>query len=493
MRRSVLSTGVRVVAALAVGLAGACSASHSATLSLGRARTGSIEWTPCGETIQCATLAVPLDRAHPAKGTINLALARRPASGERIGVLFTNPGGPGGSGVDFLRAADDEFPREIRDAFDLVSWDPRGVGQSAPVKCLPDLDAFYAIDRDPSTPGGVNANVAMAKKFVAACAKNSGRLLPFVSTDATVHDMDAIRAAMGETKVSYVGFSYGTEIGAMYANEFPTHVRAMVLDGAVDPAVDANASIIDQSRSFEHDLEAFLDHCRSSGCGFAQGADPAVAFDSMISDLTAEPEPGTVKGEPRTLGPGEFNIGVASALYSGEAGWHDLGTALAQAATGEGSAMLSLSDDYTGRSPGGKYTSETAATYAIGCLDGPSPPTIAAVEKLAADAQRVAPHFGAATAYLNLPCTFWPVRPVGKVGPIAAPNAPAIVVVGTTNDPATPYEWADALARELQSGHLVTVQGNAHTAYGQSNRCVDTIVDKYLLALTVPTVGARCA
>jgi len=488
MHRSVLLAGL-----CSVLLTAGCSASHSAVLSLPRERTGSVEWNPCGPTIQCATLSVPLDRAHPASGSISLALARRPASGKRLGVLFTNPGGPGGSGVDFLRAADDAFPHEIRDSFDLVSWDPRGVGGSAPVNCLPDLDDFYAVDRDPQTAADITRNVQAAKQFVAACVKNSGRLLPYVSTEATVHDMDAIRAAMGVPQLSYIGFSYGTEIGAMYADEFPAHVRAMVLDGAVDPALGDTASTIDQARSFEHDLDEFLVHCRTSACGFAQGADPAVAFDSLTNDVTAEPLPAKVQGEARTLGGGEFNIGVAAALYGGKDEWNDLGAALAQAARGEGDELLALSDAYTGRSPGGKYTNETAANYAISCIDAPSPRSIGAVEELAAAAQRVAPHFGAVNAYLGLPCTYWPVKPEGTVRAIAAPHAPPIVVVGTTNDPATPYTWAASLARELRTGSLLTVVGDTHTSYGRSNACVDDTVDAYLLRLEVPAPGARCS
>jgi pimeloyl-ACP methyl ester carboxylesterase len=482
-----------VLAALALllaAVAGACAGSGSVVLR--NESTGTIAWKPCNR-VECGSLSVPLDFTRPNGAHITLALARLPAAHKAIGVLFTNPGGPGGSGVEFLRSADDQFPSEIRDSFDLVSWDPRGVGASAPVRCLDDLDAFYAVDRHPRTAAEVTQNVAASEELVAACRRNSAGLLPYVSTAATARDLDAIRAAMGLAQISYVGFSYGTLVGAVYADMYPKHVRAMVLDGAVDPARSYTDTTLDQAKSFDDDLDAFFAHCRSdSKCAFARGGDPAAAYDDLVATIAQEPEPGTVDGEHRTLGPGELDIGVASALYAGAGGYDDLAAALAQAGRGVGDGMLALADAYTGRTTGGKYSNETAALYAVGCIDGPAPRTVVAVEQLAARAERVAPRFGPSTTWLGLPCTFWPVPPQGKVGPIRAPGAPPIVVVGTTHDPATPYSWAQALAAELQSGHLLTAVGTSHTAYGRSNECVDQNVDRYLLELAVPAPGTSC-
>jgi len=222
-----------VLVAVALATAGACTGESGSVLR--HERTGTIEWKPC-EKVECASLSVPLDFERPAGPRISLALARLPAAGKRVGVLFTNPGGPGGSGVGFLRDAAGVFPAEIRDAFDLVSWDPRGVGASSPVRCLDDLDPFYAVDHNPRTAVARARNVAASRTFVDACRRNSGNLLPYVSTAATARDLDAIRTAMGETQISYVGFSYGTLVGAVYADLFPRNVRAMVLDGAIDPA-----------------------------------------------------------------------------------------------------------------------------------------------------------------------------------------------------------------------------------------------------------------
>jgi pimeloyl-ACP methyl ester carboxylesterase len=483
---------VVVVVAVAIALAGAGCATGSGTVVLRREQTGAIAWTPCNR-VECGTLSVPLDYAHPSGRHITLALARLPATGTAIGTLFTNPGGPGGSGVDFLRQAADVFPAEIRASFDLVSWDPRGVGASAPVRCTDDLDAFYAVDRDPKTAAGVAANVSASRALVAACTAHSAALLPYVSTAATVRDLDAIRAAIGVPQITYVGFSYGTLLGAEYANVFPTRVRAMVLDGAIDPARSSAQSTLEQAESFDADLDAFFAHCRSdSSCAFARGSDPPAAFDDLAQSIVQEPIPATVDGEHRTLGPGELNIGVASALYSGAAGYDDLAAALAQAATGKGDRMLALSDAYTGRTKGAKYSNETAALYAIGCIDAPSPPSIAAVEQLAARAARVAPRFGATSFWLGLPCTFWPVPVEGKVGPINAPGAPPIVVVGAVHDPATPYAWAQSLASELKSARLLTSDGSSHTSYGRGDQCVDGDVDAYLLHLQPVAVGTRC-
>ena len=459
---------------------------------LRRERTGTIEWTPCGK-VECGRLSVPLDFTRPNGPRIALALARLPAARKRIGVLFTNPGGPGGSGVEFLRSAADVFPEAIRDSFDLVSWDPRGVGASAPVRCVDNLDPFYAVDRDPQTPAAVAQNVAVARTFVDACRRNSGDLLPYVSTAATARDLDAIRAAIGDEKISYLGFSYGTLVGAVYADLFPQHVRAMVLDGAIDPARSYADSTLDQAKSFDDDLRAFFEHCRASAaCGFARGGDPAAAFDKLARALAAEPEPAVVDGESRTLGPGELDIAVASALYAGAAGYGVLTAALVQAGRGAGDRMLALADAYTGRKRGGTYSNETAAEYAIGCLDAPAPPTVAAVQQLAVRAARVAPHFGAPGVWLGLPCTLWPVAAEGRTVPIHASGASPIVVVGTTHDPATPYSWAQSLASELKSGRLLTSEAASHTSYGRGDACVDSHVDRYLLELVVPASGTRC-
>lgn len=478
--------------ALGFATAACAGTGGGATVHLRSETTGTIAWTPCAK-VECGSISVPLDYAEPTGPHIKLALARIPASGTSKGVLLTNPGGPGGSGIELLRDATDVFPAAIRSSFDVISWDPRGVGQSAPVACIDDLDAFYAVNRHVQTAAEVAQNVAATKTFVNGCKQNSARILPYVSTDASARDMDAIRAAIGVPQITYVGFSYGTFLGALYANLFPKHVRAIVLDGAIDPALSYADTTLDQAESFDADLDAFFAFCRTDkSCAFAHGNDPAAAYDDLFRTIAQESIPGTVDGEPRTLGPGEFDLGVASALYSGADGYPALAAALAQAGSGRGDKLLALSDAYTGRMTGGKYTNETDAFYAIGCIDAPAPMTVAAVQALAARVAAVAPRLGVSTVWLGLPCTFWPVAPQGKVGPIHAPGAPPIVVVGTLHDPATPYAWAQSLASQLESGRLLTAAGASHTSYGRGNACVDGTVNRYLLDLTVPSPGATC-
>ena len=269
----------------------------------------------------------------------------------------------------------------------------------------------------------------------------------------------------------------------------------MVLDGAIDPAMSSVDGTIRQAVGFDRALDAFLAWCRdNSHCHFAPHGNPITAFHDLTSSLDHETLPAKVDGEQRTLGPGEANIGIATALYAGRGrdGWEALGKALGDAARGDGSGLAALSDIYTGRRSGGHYDDETDAFYAIGCLDAPAPPTLAAVRRLAARAERAAPVFGASNVWLGLPCTFWPVKPDGKAGPIHGAGAPPILVIGTTDDPATPYESAQALSRELESGRLLTYVGEGHTAYGRGDGCIDANVDAYLISRQLPRTGTRC-
>jgi pimeloyl-ACP methyl ester carboxylesterase len=340
----------------------------------------------------------------------------------------------------------------------------------------------------------VAENVTESREFVNACEAHSKALLPYLSTEETVRDLDAIRVALGEQTISYLGFSYGTLIGALYADQYPSHVRAMVLDGVVDPALSYQQSAVEQADAFDASLSAFFDACRrDESCAFAHDADPAKAYADLVATIRSEPVPGRVNGEARMLGPGELDIGVASALYLGASGYDTLASALAQAASGNGTKMLRLSDEYTGREAGGRYTNETDVFYATSCLDAPSPPNVAGVQRLASQAARNAPHLGAFIVWLGLPCTLWPVPVQGKVGAIHAPNAPPILVVGALHDPATPYPWAVSVSSAMRTARLLTVAGTSHTSFARGNSCVDDTVDGYLVDLTLPARGARCS
>lgn len=480
-------TAIALLAVALIALLPACGDDGTTASN----KTGAVAWEECAGDIQCASLEVPLDRTKPEGEQIRLALARKPAGGASIGVLLTNPGGPGGSGVDLVRSAATVFPKEVRERFDIVSWDPRGVGASAPVRCLEDLDDYYAADRSPDSAAEEQATIAATQQFVDACEQNSGTLLPYVSTEATVADMDAIRAALEADTISYVGFSYGTFVGAMYAEQYPDRVRAMVLDGAIDPTLSFEDVSIQQAKGFDNALDEFLEYCRTEGCGFSPTVDPAASFDRLATSVDAEPVFAQLDGENRTLGPGEFDIGVASGLYRGRPGWDHLGSALAETATGLANKLLALSDAYTQRQTGGRYSNTTAAFNAVGCLDAVAPPKVDELVELAAQASEVAPRFGAATVWLSAACTLWPVPPQ-PVPEIDAKGAAPIVVVGTTNDPATPYAWAQSLTKQLDSGNLITIEGATHTGYGRGNDCVDDAINGYLVELTVPDAGLRC-
>jgi pimeloyl-ACP methyl ester carboxylesterase len=310
-----------------------------------------------------------------------------------------------------------------------------------------------------------------------------------VGTVNAARDMDEIRAAVGDAKLTYLGFSYGTFLGATYAELFPTHIRAMVLDGALNPALDPVTSDIDQAAAFDQDLDDFFAWCSGgSSCPWQPGGDLKTAYNALMARITAHPL--AVPGSDRTVGPGEAFYGVAVNLYD-MASWPDLANDLAQAESGNGTLLLQDSDQYTGRNANGAYTNELEANNAVNCVDAPWPRNPATLQQDAAQAAQKAPVFGVADLYGGLPCTFWPVPPTSHPMAITAPGSPPIVVVGSTGDPATPYADAQALAGQLQHGVLLTRVGDGHTGYPFS-QCIRDHVNAYLLNLTVPPVGTSC-
>ena len=455
-----------------------------------------LAWTPCGDPFECATLTVPLDYADPGGRQIDIALVRLPAAdpANRLGSLVVNPGGPGGSGIEFLQGSGESlFSQDLRNRFDIVSFDPRGVGESTPVECLngPDLDRLNALDPTPDTPVERDALVAGAQEFTQACIQNSSDLLPHMSTADAARDMDRLRAALGEEKLTYLGFSYGTFLGTVYAGLFPTRVRALVLDGAIDPAQTFEQRNQVQAQGFERALTAFLDDCKArTSCQFYNNGRPAEAYDALMRDIDAKPLPTLAVADDRLVGPGEAFTGALYALYSRQS-WPVLSQALALAQRGDGSLLLVLADAYNERQPDGTFKNVAAANNAVNCLDYVVPTDVAAFDAMVPDLEKAAPRFGQAIAYSGLTCAFWPVRAAADPGVIAAQGAPPILVVGTTGDPATPYEWAVNLARELASGVLLTREGEGHTAYGDS-ACIQDHVDRYLISLQVPPANTTC-
>jgi pimeloyl-ACP methyl ester carboxylesterase len=433
---------------------------------------------------------VPEDYAKPAGKRLHIAVIREKASGPSRGSLIINPGGPGASGVDFVVQASDVF-KQLTTRFDLVSFDPRGVGASNPIRCMTStqLDAYVNLNPEPTTAAERKIVINASKRFANDCYKRNGAYLEHVSTKEQARDMDLLRSALGDKKLTYYGASYGTYLGAKYAELFPTHIRAMVLDGALDPDEDVTASNRVQASGFETDLRDFIAFCVHSGhCPFGSTEGSAMSgLDAMIARITAHP----LTSNGRLVGAGELFEGLAAGLYS-TGNWPQLQSVLGAAKDGNGAGVLLFADSLTQRQNDGSYTNLIESNMAINCIDRPAPRKVSTYEQNAARFARIAPHFGAAIEYGSLPCAFWRVPPVEKTHPVSAPGAPPILVIGTTRDPATPFVWAKALARELSSGVLLTHDGDGHTAYIDRDACVDAAVAAYVFHLETPKPGTVC-
>lgn len=450
-------------------------------------------WTDCGGGFTCAEVRVPRDHAAPTEGYLNISMIRAAARepDERIGSLFTNPGGPGASGVEFVRDGLSSFPDEIRERFDIVGFDPRGVNSSTAIRCIDNLDGHAALDPSPDDAAELNELVDAAEAYAKACARRNDTTLAYLSTDAVARDLDLLRASVGDDALTYLGFSYGTLIGARYAELFPDRIRAMALDGGIDPSLDLGTFRAGQAKAFEGALRRFLEDCAArTRCDFHEGGDSVRAFDRVMAAIDREPIPAPLLNDGRLVGPGHAWTAVLAALYS-ESYWPILATALAEAKDGDGSLMLVISDPYRGRKSNGSYSNLQDAYVANICLDYPAPADVEAFSGWAAELDEAAPHFAQFVAYNDLICSFWAVPPQGMPHRVSAPGASPIVVIGSTGDPATPYAWSVSLAEQLESGVLITREGEGHTGYGDS-LCVQDAVDAYLIELTVPEDGLTC-
>ncbi|MGA5305193.1 alpha/beta hydrolase [Nucisporomicrobium flavum] len=467
------------------------------------------QWTPCPEVPQelvgrgaqnmaydCASVAVPRDwNAPQSGGTYDVAMIRIRSNdqGDRIGSLLINPGGPGGSGIDTavylsFGQALGGLPTEVTNRFDIIGFDPRGVGRSSPVKCISDKDqdATFAAPPDPRSDEEFQQVVALNKRVAEGCGQKYGDQLGNFSTEQAARDMDAIRSAVGDAKTTYLGFSYGTLLGATYAQLFPTKVRALVLDGAINPKQDFVAGSESQAKGFERAFTNFASWCRATPdkCPIAPDARKAVT--DALAKAKVSPVPGD---DGREATPGWIFVAVISSLYT-ESGWQQLAKAVDDLQAGDAGGIFDLADQYADRKPDGTYSNLFDANLAVNCADTDEAPTVERIRQLQGEWRAKYPLFGASLALGMMPCTFWP----GKRDPYpagAANGAPPIVVVGTTGDPATPYENTAQLAGMLGTGHVLTWEGEGHTAY-PSTQCIVTAVDRYLIDLTVPREGQRC-
>jgi len=457
-----------------------------------------LEWVDCDDGAQCTTVRVPLDWDNPSAETdISLALARHTATATAQGSLFVNPGGPGASGYDLVHDdVDYAVSAELQASFDVIGWDPRGVGRSTPVSCYDDeqLDEFiYGLhSAAPNSPEWLEQATASAVAFGEACAANTGPALEFVDTQSTVRDLDLMRALVGDKKLNYFGYSYGSDIGMYYIDRFPSKVGRVVLDGATDSTVTSFDISLTQSIGFERSLHAYLEACPTlEGCPFTGVvATDLATVRSLYDALDASP---IAAPDGREMDGGVLDIAMSMGLYSADY-WPELNDLFAEVLRGETETAFHLADSYYGRDTDGTYIDNSLEAFiAISCVDYPieTDPTVLAVQ----DAQllEAAPTTTRLTQGGDLVCENWPYAyRGGAVSAVTGAGADPVLVVSTTGDPATPYEWGVALADQLERAQLVTFNGEGHTAYGQGDECVVSTVDEYFLTGAVPAADPSC-
>lgn len=452
----------------------------------------SLDWSDCGRA-RCTKVTVPVDYEKPDGQTLKLAVRLYPAAdGEAERTMFVNPGGPGGSATDFAAAMWSQLGRDVTGMYDVVGVDPRGVGDSTPLACLSDrdMDGFVDTDPDPDDSDEMRALRRSVRAMGDACAKNSGDLASHVSTAEAARDMDVVRALLGRKKLDWFGASYGTQLGATYAHLFPQNVGRMVLDGAVDPTIGAFGAALGQATGFQRAFDSYAAHCaQQADCPVGSSVKEARAkVAALLAQLDAQP----IKVGDRELTEGTAFYGIALPLYSEES-WDYLTQALTRVFDGDGSVLLALSDAYFSRQPNGRYAENIGQViYAVNCLDDDERPGLRAVEDKIGEFEKVSPVFGRALGWGVLACADWPLTSSSPQGSVKAEGAPPIVVIGTTRDPATPYEWARALADQLGVGVLVSREGDGHTAYASGNDCIDDLVDTFFVKGTVPKDGTMC-
>ncbi|MEU3946421.1 alpha/beta hydrolase [Streptomyces sp. NPDC029526] len=453
---------------------------------------------PNGGTWQCATMKAPLDWGDPDGDTIGIELIRARADGpenERIGSLIFNFGGPGGSGVTALPSFGPDYAT-LRTRYDLVSFDPRGVGRSAPVRCEDDeqLDAHFEQDATPDDQRERTELLNGTKEFNAACEKNSERILPHVRTTQTARDLDLMRQVLGDDKLHYFGISYGTELGGVYAHLFPKRVGRAVFDAVVDPTQDPEQGSLGQARGFQRALDNYAENCvsQTEECPVGDSAqDVKDRIARFLAQLDRRPIPGVF---PRELTQSMATGGILQALYSRDF-WEFLTDGLEQAYDGDGTILMLLADSMNGRNENGEYSNLVAANVSINCADDKPRYDTADVERSLPEFRRASPLFGETLAWGMLSCTDWAVPGAADHPDVSAPGSAPILVIGNTGDPATPYEGARRMAQALGDGVGVelTYRGEGHGAYNSKNRCVRAAVDGYLLSGKVPDSGTVCS
>jgi pimeloyl-ACP methyl ester carboxylesterase len=468
--------------------------------------TSTIRWRSCRHGFECGSISVPVDYATPDGEQTQIAVSRRPALDpkRRLGSLVFNFGGPGDPGAETLRSFVAGVPRSIQDRYDLVSFDPRGTGGSRPIDCVSDkaADRLYGADPTPSTDAELRAFYEGTEgdiDFIAGCIAKNGSWLARVGSRNVARDLDRLRAALGSDTLNYLGYSYGTVIGSVYAQEFPQRVGRIVLDGPVNFSEDEAGGVDDETGSFERALDAFLRHCAGSDtCSFRSGGHPRAALgalrDRFEKGLTLPIYGLDGKRVARRAGVAAFYTGVLSGLYDEEFGWPNLADALHLARRGDGTFLQLLADSYNGRRDNGTYDSLAESSGIIVCADQPDP--LEPFDQFVAEyhqAQRAYPFLGGYATDVPFGCDPRLPKPTQAeiLGDVRVSGTAPILIVGTTGDPATPYAGARDLVQRIQGSRLLTFVSTEHTAYTK-NRCINDAVDGYLLTGRLPDTGTRC-
>ncbi len=472
-----------------------CSSTTKETFPQAPNDISTLAWTPCDGHFQCATLQVPIDYTDESLGQFDIAIVRYrdPNQHDRLGSLVVNPGGPGVSGVEFALNAEYIINPDVLERYDIVGFDPRGIGDSAPIHCLTaaEQDASFASDPKPDSDIEYAQTLIDTQDFVDKCLANTPNISHF-STQESAQDMELLRQGLGDKKLNYLGFSYGTYLGTLYAQLFPNNVGRFVLDGAVDLSLSIEQQTLVQAIAFDKALANFMRDCKKQeDCPLPNNSTPEF-FTDLFSAIAQQP----LQVEDRLITEGLVVTGTASALYDDVSGWPLLRTAIAEALTGDGATFAKLADTYNGRKSDGTFqNNENDANIIIECLDWQQSKSNEQIRANLSNYIKAAPVFGPYVAYSGITCNMLDQAieaPARNNEKISFKTATPLLVIGTTQDPATPYAWAKSLSSYIRGSALITLKGQGHTGYGRGSACTDDAVDNYLITGVIPTKNLIC-
>ncbi|CAB4701042.1 unannotated protein [freshwater metagenome] len=491
---------IPILVAIGILLLSGCSSTAKAPFPTASNDASQLTWTTCYESFQCATLKAPIDYNDSSVGSFDIAVIRYRDSSQhdRLGSIVVNPGGPGVSGIDFARNAEYIINPDVLARYDIVGFDPRGVGQSNPIHCLSnsEQDALFASDPKPDNDAEYAQALLDTQSFIDKCAAKSKNLAHY-STAEAAHDMELLRQGLGDAKLNYMGFSYGSYLGTLYAQEFPQKVGRFILDGAIDPSISVEEQTLVQGVAFDKALADFILDCpKHKNCPLPVNA-TASFFPELFKRVAENPLKVTSEQTTRLITENLVVTGTAAALYDDTSGWPMLRAAITQALVGNGSGFAELADGYNGRNSDGTYSNnQNDANVIIDCLDWQQNRTNNAIREAAAKFATAAPVFGPYVAFSGITCnTLNQIinSPKQESHKISFNTATPVLIIGTTQDPATPYAWAKALSTYILGSHLISVQGEGHTGYGRGSACVDDAVDNYLITGDIPVKNLTCA